>query len=111
ISGFDPQVLEDHWPGAVAGSTLVKSIMDYRIIQRNCADVIWSMGLAANTLKNKPWKNTHMATDVEAFKYKLDETWRRVLKLWVHLGADDEFIFELYAKKCQVNKFRQDTNY
>ena len=111
IVGFKPSKVEAYWLGAKSASLMLEKKITPAATEAMCARIIWSLGLAANTLKNKPWKNTHMATDIEKFNLHLSEAWQRVLKLWAYLETSDEFVFELYAKKCQVNKFRQDTNY
>lgn len=70
------------------------------------------IGDAMNKLKNKPWKQTHMVTDKEAFKDCLLCAWLgffRVLHNVFDLTAKD--IFTLYFKKSEVNKFRIKSQY
>ena len=70
------------------------------------------IGDAMNKLKNKPWKQTHMVTDKEAFKGCLLCAWLgffRVLHNVFDLSAKD--IFTLYFKKSEVNKFRIKSQY
>ena len=70
------------------------------------------IGDAMNKLKNKPWKQTHMVTDKEAFKGHLLCAWIgffRVLHNVYGLSAKD--IFTLYFKKSEVNKFRIQSKY
>ena len=70
------------------------------------------IGDAMNKLKNKPWKQTHMVTDKEAFKNCLLCAWLgffRVLHNVFDLSAKD--IFTLYFKKSEVNKFRIKSKY
>lgn len=70
------------------------------------------IGDAMNKLKNKPWKQTHMVTDKEAFKSCLLCAWLgffRVLHNVFDLSAKD--IFTLYFKKSEVNKFRIKSQY
>jgi hypothetical protein len=70
---------------------------------------------AANTLKNKPWKNTHVDTDEMHFFEELADAWHFFLRLWlITCGTPDDavrMIYSLYFKKSEVNKFRQNTNY
>lgn len=73
--------------------------------------VVYAMGLAANTLKNKPWKNTQMTTDFSKFMAKLELTWKYFIELWKWLECTLPDIYQLYVKKSMVNKFRQDSNY
>lgn len=70
------------------------------------------IGDAMNKLKNKPWKQTHMVTDKDAFKGYLLNAWIgffRVLHNVYDLSAKD--IFTLYFKKSEVNKFRIQSKY
>ena len=70
------------------------------------------IGDAMNKLKNKPWKQTHMVTDKDAFKGHLLSAWIgfiRVLHNAYDLSAKD--IFTLYFKKSEVNKFRIKSQY
>lgn len=69
------------------------------------------LGMMCNTLKNKPWKQSHMKTDKEMFKEKLGEVWEIYIHVLVcSLGTSDA-IADVYLKKSQVNKFRQRSNY
>ena len=70
------------------------------------------IGNAMNKLKNKPWKQTHMVTDKEAFKVNLLSAWLgffRVLGNKYDLKAED--IFTCYFKKSEVNNFRIASKY
>lgn len=70
------------------------------------------IGNAMNRLKNKPWKQTHMVTDKEAFYNCLMPAWLGYFRVLSHkygLSADD--IFTLYFKKSEVNKFRIRSGY
>lgn len=76
-----------------------------------CFEFIKKIGLAANELKIKPWKQTHMQTDVNRYKVLLKEAWELWFKVWSSLGCTYQFMFELYFRKSEVNKFRQRSNY
>lgn len=70
------------------------------------------IGNAMNRLKNKPWKQTHMVTDIQAFNDCLMPTWLGYFRVLSHkygLSAND--IFTLYFKKSEVNKFRIRSGY
>lgn len=73
-------------------------------------DPVYWYGLAANCLKNKPWKQTEQMTDRVKFER------------YIRLGNEDfrgrlltvmnyEEVWDLYSKKHQVNQFRQESNY
>lgn len=73
--------------------------------------LIRNLGMLCNTLKNKPWKQSHMKTDKEAFKEKLGEVWGEYIHILVSSLGTAEEIADVYLKKSQVNKFRQRSNY
>jgi len=72
---------------------------------------IESMGLAANELKNKPWKQSQMETDVDRYSQRLRTAWRTWFKVWHWFKASHEDFYDLYFRKSEVNKFRQRSNY
>ena len=69
------------------------------------------IGCAMNCLKQKPWKQTHVVTDVNKFYAIL----LRVLYAWqglvVSYGSSVDEILGIYYKKHEVNKFRQRSGY
>lgn len=69
------------------------------------------LGMMCNTLKNKPWKQSHMKTDREVFKERLGEVWETYIHILAGSLGDAEAIADVYLKKSQVNKFRQRSNY
>lgn len=80
-------------------------------LRARCMALIKPMGLAANCLKNKPWKNTHMATDQAKFKSLMYDIWQEYFMLMADLGMGPNDLYVLYVKKNEVNKFRQNSNY
>jgi dimeric dUTPase (all-alpha-NTP-PPase superfamily) len=74
-------------------------------------DIIESMGLAANMLKNKPWKQTDVPTDVTRFKRELVITWKSFIELWRVCNCSLNDVYVFYALKNKVNHWRQKTNY
>lgn len=76
-----------------------------------CAQIVWALGLTANTLKNKPWKQTMMPTDLPAFLRNLVEAWEAFIGLWCDLGCSKQDVYALYFRKKKVNEFRQRSNY
>ncbi len=70
------------------------------------------IGNAMNKLKNKPWKQTHMVTDIQSFKDCLMPTWLGYFKVLSEKhGLTAKDIFTLYFKKSEVNKFRIKSQY
>lgn len=67
---------------------------------------IEQLAMMCNCLKNKPWKQSMMKTDREAFYNRLAEAWVCYITILVVSGMGAEDIANVYLKKSQVNKFR-----
>ena len=74
-------------------------------------EVIEQMGLAMNCLKNKPWKQTHMLTDVEKFKSHMILAMHRYITLVREAGLSPVDLYNLYFRKSKVNSFRVSSSY
>jgi dimeric dUTPase (all-alpha-NTP-PPase superfamily) len=72
---------------------------------------IRELGMMCNCLKNKPWKQSQMLTDMEAFNTRLYNTWVAYIGILEESGLLSEDIANIYLKKSQVNQFRQRSNY
>jgi dUTPase len=73
--------------------------------------VVYTLGMAMNCLKNKPWKQTQMITDVRMYYHYIQMSYYhmgRVVKA-CKMNATD--LCTIYFKKSEVNKFRQRSNY
>jgi hypothetical protein len=92
------QVLEENHPNLLSYQTAAYRMIEY-------------VGRAMNCLKNKPWKQTQMETDVARFEKNLCHAFRKWMIFAVALGMKDEDIFNLYFRKSEVNKFRQRSEY
>lgn len=68
------------------------------------------LGLAMNCLKQKPWKKTHILTDVKKFQGYLVEAYQNFCRLLRYYSNSQE-MFDFYFKKSKVNDFRIKTNY
>lgn len=76
--------------------------------------VIEELMEAANTLKNKPWKQTHVLTDITHFDEELMDALHFFLRLFlIRYGPRDaaKAVYRMYFKKSEVNKFRQESKY
>lgn len=80
-------------------------------IRIHTAKFTQSLGCTCNTLKNKPWKNTHMLTDINLFKHHLCAAWEEFIYLCLAYDIDCARLSDLYFKKNQVNQFRIRSNY
>ena len=75
------------------------------------ADFITALGLTNNCLKNKPWKQSMMKTDVKKYNSLAIAAWYRFIRLLASAGLDSQLTADLYLRKNQVNAFRQRSNY
>ena len=73
--------------------------------------IVEAMGSTCNSLKNKPWKVSHLLTDVDLFKSGVKKVWYRFIEMCLMGGISSERLIELYFAKNQVNQFRQRSNY
>lgn len=84
---------------------------------RSCSLNYWvshfieQLAMMCNCLKNKPWKQSMMKTDREAFYKRLTGVWVYYITILVVSGMDADSIATIYLKKSQVNQFRQRSNY
>lgn len=72
---------------------------------------IEQLAMMCNCLKNKPWKQSMMKTDREAFYNRLTNVWVYYITILVVSGMNADSIAAIYLKKSQVNQFRQRSNY
>jgi len=89
--------------------------LDDRQVQMRIKDLAYrtveELSEATNCLKNKPHKNTFVATDEPHFKEELLDALHFFVELCITAGLTPEDLFSLYFKKHQVNEFRVESNY
>lgn len=73
--------------------------------------VIESLGLAMNCLKQKPWKQTHIATDIKKYNKYITWTWNCFIRLCIEEHITPHQLFRLYFLKNKVNQFRINSKY
>lgn len=66
---------------------------------------------AANCLKCKPWKNTHVPTDKAHFYEELVDALHFFIELLIMVGFTPESLTKTYLNKNAVNHFRIGSNY
>lgn len=101
------------------GATVIPSNrhgqLDARDVQIRLKDLSWRMteelGEAMNCLKNKPWKQSFIATDIEHFEEEIADALHFFVELCLTAGIDAEKLFRLYFLKHAVNQFRQESKY
>lgn len=75
------------------------------------AQFIENLAMMCNCLKNKPWKQSMMKTDKEAFYSRLVKSWICYMAILASSGLEPSTIADIYLRKSQVNQFRQRSNY
>lgn len=66
---------------------------------------------ATECLKNKPWKQAHIPTDVEHLKEELADALHFFLALCLLVGMDADQLYWYYMKKNKVNGWRIKSGY
>ena len=83
--------------------------------QHRLKDFAWriteELGEAMSCLKNKPWKATPMATDIQHYKEEIADAFHFFVELCILSGISSNDLFEIYMKKNVVNTFRQGSGY
>ena len=102
---------EDHLRDLVENAKEVISRKDNDHLDFWVSRFIEQLAMMCNCLKNKPWKQSMMKTDREAFYNRLAEAWVCYITILVVSGMGAEDIANVYLKKSQVNQFRQRSNY
>lgn len=74
-------------------------------------DITYHLQLVRNTLKNKPWKQTHMMTDENQYEVHMANVFQSMFKFFYFAGFSKESLYEIYYKKNRVNEFRIKSKY
>ena len=102
---------KDHLEDLVENALEVIDQYGQNTLELYVAKFIENLGMMCNCLKNKPWKQSMMKTDQEAFYDRLAEVWVLYITILVFSGMTAQDIADIYLKKSQVNQFRQRSNY
>lgn len=81
------------------------------IMKKYLWDITYYLQIARNTLKNKPWKQSEMTTDLNQYEYGISETTISFFKFLYFAGFTPESFYEIYYKKNMVNLFRIKSKY
>lgn len=94
---------------AVEGARTVRAFPDQCMtaIALRMFRMVQSLGLAANCLKNRPWKQAISPVDVERFTQRCYSVWARLAELCIFLEIDLTNIHQLYFMRNKVNQQRQ----
>ena len=111
ILPINPVYDEDHLRDLVENANEVISRKLNDTLDFWVSRFIEQLAMMCNCLKNKPWKQSMMKTDREAFYNRLTNVWVCYITILVVSGMNAEDIAGTYLKKSQVNIFRQRSNY
>ena len=80
-------------------------------IKIHAYNIIEDLTRAMNCLKQKPWKQTHMETDVPRYSMFILCTFVLFIRFCKVAGMTPEILYSMYFRKSEVNRFRQRSNY
>ena len=73
--------------------------------------IIQELVEAAECLKSKAWKQTHVITDQDHFKEELIDALHFYIELCLCVGIEANDLYEIYTKKMRINNWRIGTKY
>lgn len=73
--------------------------------------LIGNIGMTANCLKNREWRQSQYMVDLVVFEDRLKWIWTYFVIMFEHLGISETRVKELWALKYQVNVFRIKSKY
>lgn len=74
-------------------------------------EITYHLQMARNTLKNKPWKQSQMLTDLGQYENSLKKAAYALFTFLYFVGITKESAFHIYYKKNKVNEFRINSKY
>lgn len=79
--------------------------------EENILELIKTIGLAANCLKNREWRQSQYMVDLVVFEERLWNIWAMFAMLFGSIGVPEDKVRELWSLKYQVNVFRIKSKY
>lgn len=79
--------------------------------EESILELIKTIGLAANCLKNREWRQSQYMVDLVVFEERLWNIWPTFSMLFGSIGVTEEKVRELWSLKYQVNMFRIKSKY
>jgi hypothetical protein len=73
--------------------------------------LIGNIGMTANCLKNREWRQSQYLVDLVVFEDRLKWIWTYFVIMFEHLGLSETRVKELWSLKYQVNLFRIKSKY
>ena len=79
-------------------------------LKMNMLDIIKKIGLTANCLKNRQWRQSQYLVDLYVFEKRFKEVFNAYINL-LRTKMTDQEIIDCWSLKYQVNLFRINTKY
>lgn len=79
--------------------------------EENILELIKTIGLAANCLKNREWRQSQYMVDLVVFEERLWNIGAMFAMLFGSIGVTEDKVRELWSLKYQVNMFRIKSKY
>lgn len=73
--------------------------------------LIGTIGMTANCLKNREWRQSQYLVDLMVFENRLKSIWTAFIVVLYHAGLSETRVKELWSLKYQVNLFRIKSKY
>lgn len=73
--------------------------------------LIGNIGMTANCLKNREWRQSQYMVDLVVFEDRLKWIWTYFVIMFEHLGLSETRVKKLWSLKYQVNLFRIKSKY
>lgn len=80
-------------------------------MRKSLWDITYTLNIARNCLKNKPWKQSGVMTNEILYQSLLVEAFVYMMGYYARLGMSSSDIYYLYFKKNKVNQFRIQSKY
>lgn len=91
--------------------TLPKWAKDLEDFAGDLLTLIGHIGMTANCLKNREWRQSQYLVDLVVFEDRLKGIWTSFVIMFEHLGLSENRVKELWSLKYQVNLFRIKSKY
>lgn len=91
--------------------TLPKGAQDLEDFAGDLLTLIGHIGMTANCLKNREWRQSQYLVDLVVFEDRLKGIWTSFVIMFEHLGLSENRVKELWSLKYQVNLFRIKSKY
>lgn len=91
--------------------TLPKGAQDSEDFAGDMLTLIGNIGMTANCLKNREWRQSQYLVDLVVFEDRLKGIWTSFVIMFEHLGLSENRVKELWSLKYQVNLFRIKSKY